>query len=143
MRALIAVLLSGFILGAGPAQAQSTPAAEPSLWCRVAGETIWSVARPAQNAVAEVTLELGCRQGDLISVRVKADTRCGRALCTWNWAEMTAVDGTALVAVFQTFSATRTMRLNLDGESLSVIVENAYNQPDRASDGMRAILSRD
>jgi hypothetical protein len=69
-------------------------------------------------------------------VRVKAETRCGRTLCTWSFAEEAEANGPSLRAVFFTFTATRLMRLDLTGHQINVEVTNDYNQPGRASDTM-------
>ncbi|MEM6382998.1 MAG: hypothetical protein AAF739_10010 [Pseudomonadota bacterium] len=104
--------------------------------------SVWTVDRPAQNALGRITIELSCVGDQVEALRVKADTRCGRVLCSWNWSEQAEQVGDALVAVFFTFSATRTMRLNLDDGRLSVFVDNQYNQTDRPSDTLTAQMTR-
>lgn len=141
---LMAGLASAMLALSGvPAVAQGTAIDLESDWCAHAGETVWEAPRPAQNDLARVTLDLRCREGAVAAFRVKAETRCGRALCTWSWAERAQLAGPALEAVFFTFTATRTMQLHADGDRLSVEVTNDYNQPGRATDTIRTILVRD
>lgn len=103
-------------------------------WCQHQGESVWEAQRPAQNELARITIDLRCIDDVVSGVRVKAETRCGRALCTWNFAEEAEVDGPTLNAVFFTFTATRVMRLALTGNQVNVDVVNNYNQPGRESD---------
>ena len=141
VRALVTLVLA-CALGALPstALAQSTrlPAASP--WCQHEGETHWLARRPPQNALARITVHVACAQGSVQQVRIKAETRCGRVFCDWNYAERASVDGPALEAIFVTFTATRLMRAQLSGDQISVVVENSYNQPGRADDSLQAIL---
>jgi hypothetical protein len=133
----LALLLSLLATG-GHAQTRLTVPA-PN-WCLHEGRSVWEANRPAQNALARITLELACNEGAVVSVRVKTDTRCGRVLCTWSYAEEAQVDGTAIQAVFFTFTATRLMTIQLSGDQIGVIVENDYNQPGRETDTMQAML---
>ncbi|MEQ8656886.1 MAG: hypothetical protein RIC24_06225 [Hyphomicrobiales bacterium] len=115
--------------------AQVLTVPEPD-WCLHQGESVWEARRPAQNALARITIDLRCVDDVVSGVRVKAETRCGRALCTWSFAEEAGVDGPTLNAVFFTFTATRLMRLMLTGNQVNVEVLNNYNQPGRTSDTM-------
>lgn len=115
--------------------AQAITVPEPD-WCLYQGQTIWDARRPAQNELARITVDLRCIEDVVSGVRVKAETRCGRTLCTWSFAEEAEVEGASLRAVFFTFTATRAMRLVLTGNQVNVEVVNDYNQPGRASDRM-------
>ena len=114
--------------------------AAPSAWCTFDGKSVWRDRRADQNELGRLTVQLRCLDGVVIAVRVLAETRCGRTLCTWNWSEEASVEDTAIHAVFATFTATRLMRIQLAGDRVNVEVENDYNQAGRASDMMRASL---
>lgn len=117
------------------AHAQVLTVPEPD-WCLHQGQSVWEARRPAQNAMARITIDLRCIDDVVSGVRVKAETRCGRALCTWGFAEEAEVDGASLRAVFFTFTATRVMRLVVTGNQVNADVVNDYNQPGRAGDRM-------
>lgn len=121
------------------AHAQVLTVPEPD-WCLHQGQSVWEARRPAQNALARITIDLRCIDDVVSGVRVKAETRCGRALCTWGFAEEAEVDGASLNAVFFTFTATRVMRLVVTGNQVNVEVVNNYNQPGRAGDRLSGQL---
>lgn len=123
----------------GLAHAQVLTVPEPD-WCLHQGQSVWEARRPAQNALARITIDLRCIDDVVSGVRVKAETRCGRALCTWGFAEEAEVDGASLNAVFFTFTATRVMRLVVTGNQVNVEVVNNYNQPGRAGDRLSGQL---
>lgn len=139
MHLLVGVLL--FLTAAATnGQAQTRLAVPAPSWCLHEGVSHWRANRPAQNALSRITLEIACNAGAVNSVRVKADTRCGRALCTWSYAEEARIEGMAVQAMFITFTATRVMTIELSGDQISLSVENHYNQAGRAKDSMQAIL---
>lgn len=121
------------------AHAQVLTVPEPD-WCFHQGQSVWEARRPAQNALARITIDLRCIDDVVSGVRVKAETRCGRALCTWGFAEEAEVDDASLRAVFFTFTATRVMRLVVTGNQVNVEVVNNYNQPGRESDTLTGQL---
>jgi len=137
-------LLAGFLLYfaamAATGQAQTGLTVPAPSWCLHEGESHWRANRPAQNALSRITLEIICDDGVVLSLRVKADTRCGRALCTWSFAEDARIEGSSLRAIFITFTAVRVMDIQLAGDQISVAVENHYSQAERANDTMQAIL---
>lgn len=128
------------LLFAAPAFAQSELTVPAPNWCAHPGTSVWEARRPAQNALARITIDLTCLEEAVTSVRVKAETRCGRALCTWSFAEQAQTEGPAVRALFFTFAATRLMTLQLTGDQISVVVENDYNQPGKPSDSSQAIM---
>ncbi|MEM1286168.1 MAG: hypothetical protein AAGH43_12335 [Pseudomonadota bacterium] len=139
--ALLAVPSQGSFVGGSQALAQSP--ATPSAWCTFDGESVWRDRGADQNELGRITIELRCLDGVVTGVRVLAETRCGRTLCTWNWSEEARAEESAIAAIFATFSATRLMRIQLAGDRINVEVENDYNQAGRASDQMRASLVLD
>ncbi len=126
-----------------PAQAQNSITVPEQSWCIHEGSTIWSARNPRQHDLARLTVDVRCLDDEPTWVRVKAETRCGRALCTWSFAEEAQIEGGRLIAIFWTFTATRMMRVELTGNQISVFVENTYNQTDRESDTLRATMRLD
>ena len=141
VRSLILAFLASLVV-LTPIRAQTGAPDLASNWCAYAGESSWTANRPAQNALARITVQLRCMDDSVSGLRVKAETRCGRALCTWSWSEEAAADGVSLRAVFMTFTAARTMRLQMEGDQMNVEVVNDYNQPGRDTDMIRATLQR-
>lgn len=142
MRPFVAVALGLIgICNAAAVSAQNSLTTAAPNWCAHEGSTVWEANRPAQNALARVTLDIDCVDDRVRTVAVKAETRCGRSLCSWSFAERAQAEGPALRALFFTYSATRLMSLHLSGEQISVVVENDYNQPGRLSDSAQAILT--
>ncbi len=121
-----------------PVFAQTSLTVPAPNWCVHKGTSVWQARRPEQNALARITIDLACFDDVVDLVRVKAETRCGRALCTWSFSEEARAEGPALDALFFTFAATRVMTLQLSGNQINVLVENDYNQPGRASDTVQA-----
>lgn len=140
---LLAVALMGMLALPSLPPALTQTGSAPSLWCTFDGESIWRDDGADQNELGRITVQLRCLDGLVVGVRVLAETRCGRTLCTWNWSEEASVDGSAINAVFFTFSATRVMRIQLAGDRINVEVENDYNQAGRESDSLRASLVLD
>lgn len=140
--AVLMVSVSAPWVGESFAQSVVQPdwAEDENPWCAHPGLSVWAASRPAQNALAQVTLDIACSRGQVVGVRVKAETRCGRMLCTWSFAEVAQANGAVIEAVFFTFSATRTMHIQLAGNAISVDTANDYNQEGRASDTVRARL---
>lgn len=133
MRLIAMLLMLCGLPSAVQAQALTVPAPD---WCLYQGQTVWDAERPAQNELARITIDLRCIDGVVSGVRVKAETRCGRVLCTWSFAEEAEVDGPSLRAVFFTFTATRTMRLEVLGNQVSAEVINDYRHEGRETDTM-------
>ncbi|MEM6712358.1 MAG: hypothetical protein AAF590_08750 [Pseudomonadota bacterium] len=148
VRFLNAIIVHAIILGAvlltlgalHPVTAQ-TRIEVPRAWCAFDGESVWRERRVPINELARLSVDLTCRGGVPMSVRVKAETQCARTLCSWGFAEFAEVEGSTLQAIFITFSATRRMTAELSGQTVSITVENDYNQAGRAGDTMRARLT--
>ena len=140
---LILAMLAGMTalpFVAQPGFAQTRITVPTPNWCAFEGQSVWRDRDARINALARLTIDLRCIQGEVVALRVLAETRCARTLCTWNFAERAEPDGEALRAVFFTFSATRVMTLQLTGQTVSATVVNDYNQAGRATDEMRARL---
>jgi hypothetical protein len=109
-------------------------------WCVHAGQSVWRDRAAPQTGLGRITLDLTCEEGVVTQLRVKAETRCGRMLCTWGFAEIARMDAGAVRAVFVTFTATRSMHLVLAGEQMNVDVLNEYHQSGREPVALRASL---
>ncbi|MFK7791684.1 MAG: hypothetical protein AB8B88_03330 [Devosiaceae bacterium] len=133
----VAVILSSL---PSMALAQANLTVPAPNWCLHEGTSVWQARRPAQNDLARLTIDLRCIDDVVSGVRVKAETRCGRALCTWSFAEEATVSGPAIEAFFLTFSATRKMTVQLSGDQISLVVENDYNQPGRQTDTTQTMM---
>lgn len=129
------------LLGFSPAaHAQTQLTVPPPNWCIHEGESVWHDRRVELQALARITLDIECYQGEVARLRVKTETRCRPAYCSWSFAEDVFVDGGTIHALFLTFTARRSMRIELAGNWINVEVENDYHQTGRASDQMRASL---
>ena len=137
MCALVAATLNGPAL----AQAQNRVAVPAPNWCLHEGRSVWRDRNANAHELARVTLDIGCDAGVVTGLRVKAETRCGRTLCTWRYAEQTAMDGPILQALFFTFTATRLVELQLLGNQITANVYNEYNQEGRPSQRMTTGLT--
>ena len=140
-----AVLLAAlFTMAPQTAQAQMTAAQlAGSQWCEAAeGESEWYLRRVAMHELNRVRLDLTCHDGELLAIRARAETRCAPRYCTWGNAEITRLEGQQILAIFETFTARRVMWIMLDGEAISVVVDNDFNQPGRQDERMEAVLPR-
>lgn len=120
------------------AQAQLTM--PPANWCIHDGESVWHDRRVDRQEIARITIDIECEDDRVARLRVKTETKCHPAYCSWNFAEDVFVDGGTIRALFLTFTARRTMRIQLAGNRINVEVENDYNQSGRMTDYMRAML---
>lgn len=136
---LLALLIAGFGL---PQQslAQTRLTMPPANWCVHDGESIWHDRRADMQDIARITIDIECEDDQVARLRVKTETKCRPAYCSWNFAEDVFVDGGTIRALFLTFTARRTMRIQLAGDRINVEVENNYNQSGRMTDYMRATL---
>lgn len=140
------VLLAAVLLGliqvglVQPGLAQTSLTVPPANWCLYDGESIWHDRRADAQDIARITIDIQCEDDRVARLRVKAETKCHPAYCSWNFAEDVFVDGGTIRALFLTFTARRTMRIQLAGNRINVEVENDYNQPGRMTDYLRATL---
>ncbi len=142
MRWLLTCVLVAASLGVSvPVQAQNRIAVPAASWCVHEGRSVWRDRNANAHELARVTLDIGCDAGVVTGLRVKAETRCGRTLCTWRYAEQTAIDGPILQALFFTFTATRLVELQLMGNYVTASVYNEYNQEGRPSQRMTTGLT--
>lgn len=112
----------------------------PANWCIHDGESVWHDRRADARDIARITIDIECEDDQVARLRVKTETKCRPAYCSWNFAEDVFVDGGTIRALFLTFTARRTMRIQLAGDWINVEVENDYNQSGRMTDYMRATL---
>lgn len=134
---LLALLLLGMIQ---PGLTQTSLTVPPANWCLYDGESIWHDRRADAQEIARITIDIECEGNEVARLRVKAETKCRPAYCSWNFAEDVFVDGGTIRALFLTFTARRTMRIQLAGNRINVEVENNYNQTGRTTDYLRATL---
>lgn len=133
---LIFILVTATLSAPESVLAQSSITMPAPNWCVHEGESVWRDRDANAHELARITLDIGCDGGVVTGLRVKAETRCGRTLCTWRYAEQTAMDGSTVQALFFTFTATRLVELQLLGNHLSAEVYNEYNQQGRPSQRM-------
>lgn len=120
--------------------AQTQLTMPPADWCLHDGESVWHDRRADMRDLARITIDIECEGDRVARLRVKSETKCRPAYCSWNFAEDVIVDGGTIRALFLTFSARRAMRIELAGNRINVEVENDYNQSGRMTDYMRATL---
>lgn len=138
---MIFVLAAGLFLGlTQPGFAQTQLTVPPANWCLHDGQSVWHDRRADRQDLARITIDIECEDNEVARLRVKSETKCHPAYCSWSFAEDVYVEGGTIRALFLTFSARRTMRIELAGNRINVEVENDYNQAGRVSETMRATL---
>jgi hypothetical protein len=140
---MIRILLFAALVVTGLAQpglAQTQLTVPPADWCLHDGQSIWHDRRAAAREIARITIDVECQNGQVARMRVKTETKCRPAYCSWNFAEDVSVNSGTIRALFLTFTARRTMRIQLAGNRINVEVENDYNQAGRTTDYLRATL---
>lgn len=139
IRCLLLVAL--MIVGVMPqALAQTRLTVPPANWCLYEGQSIWHDRRVDAQEIARITIDIECEGNEVARLRVKTETKCRPAYCSWSFAEDVHVEGGTIRALFLTFTARRSMRIQLAGNRINVEVENDYNQSGRMTDYMRTTL---
>ncbi|GAB5509999.1 MAG: hypothetical protein Rhims3KO_14000 [Hyphomicrobiales bacterium] len=134
---VFAIVPQGFV---PQSLAQTRLTVPPANWCVYDGESIWHDRRVDAQEIARITIDIECEDNRVARLRVKTETKCRPAYCSWNFAEDVFVSGGTIRAVFLTFTAQRSMRIQLAGNRINVEVENDYNQAGRMTDYMRTTL---
>ncbi|MEM1288846.1 MAG: hypothetical protein AAGH60_10885 [Pseudomonadota bacterium] len=103
-------------------------------WCAWDDQSVWDASSIGQGDIARLTVDVRCDASEPVLVRAKIETRCGRALCSWGWSDEAALIEGRLLAIFQTFSAQRTVEISLQDDVVRLEVHNDFRREDRADE---------